>query len=293
MAQEHAESAALLQELVADLERERARARDLAGRVQSSGAGGDLSAAAEHLAAALNRVSARVAEGLRDLGTRLEAAQEGRALGLAVIRGQEEERRRVAREIHDGPAQLLANVVLRIDVCQRLVDQAPDRLREELIQLKDLVRLSLQDVRKVIFDLRPMALDDLGLIPALRTFFKEYQSRTAIATDLAAFGADRRMDRTLEVAIFRLVQEALTNVEKHAQAAQVWVTVDAPPGKDLKVVIKDDGVGFEVQARRGSDTGHFGLVGMRERVELLGGKFEIQSAPGGGTRVQFTVPTPG
>lgn len=140
---------------------------------------------------------------------------------LAIIRAQEEERRRVARELHDGPAQLLANVVLRIDVCQRLAEQDPARLREELQQLKDLLRLSLQEVRQVIFDLRPMALDDLGLVPALRSYLQGYQTRTALETDLAVYGTDRRLGPDLEIAIFRLVQEALTNVQKHARASRV------------------------------------------------------------------------
>ena len=227
---------------------------------------------------------------VRGLGSRLESAQQSRELGLHVIRAQEEERRRLAREIHDGPAQLLNSVVLRINVCQKLVETDPARLQDELAQLKDLVRLSLQDVRKVIFDLRPMALDDLGLVPALRTFLKDFQARTGIETDFAAFGSERRLDPAFEVAIFRLVQEALTNVYRHAGASRVWVKVETAGGSQIKVGVRDDGSGFDPEQVRAAGGGHFGLVGMRERTELLGGSMEIISAPGQGTRLNFVFP---
>lgn len=227
----------------------------------------------------------------REMGSRLESAQQSRALGLHVIRAQEEERRHLAREIHDGPAQLLNSVVLRIDVCQKLFDADPQRLRDELQQLKELVRLSLQDVRKIIFDLRPMALDDLGLVPALRAFLKDYQAKTGIETDFTVFGNDRRYDSAFEVAIFRLVQEALSNVYKHAGAARVWVKVETTGGKEIKLTVKDDGAGFDPDKVRQAAAGtKFGLVGMRERAELLGGAMEVYSAPGQGTRLNFFFP---
>lgn len=232
-----------------------------------------------------------IARTFRELGMRLETAQQGRGLGLHAIKVQEEERRHLAREIHDGPAQLLNSVVLRIDVCQRLAGQDPDRLKHELTQLKDLVRLSLQDVRKIIFDLRPMALDDLGLVPALRQYMKDYQARTGIETDFAFYGNDRRYNPAFEVALFRLCQEALANVAKHAGAARVWITVETTGGQEIKLSVKDDGVGFDPeQVRPGTGGSKFGLVGMRERAELLSGSMEIQSAPGRGTKLTFLLP---
>jgi len=227
----------------------------------------------------------------RDLGAKLESAQQGRGLGLHAITVQEEERRHLAREIHDGPAQLLNSVVLRIDVCQRLVDQDSDRLRNELAQLKDLVRLSIQDVRKIIFDLRPMALDDLGLVPALRGYLKDFQSRTGIEADFAFYGNERRYHPAFEVALFRLVQEALTNVVKHAGASRVWVTVETTGGQEIKLSVKDDGAGFDPSSvQPGAGGSKFGLVGMRERTELLGGSIDIQSAPGRGAKLTFLFP---
>ena len=232
-----------------------------------------------------------LAANFRQIGSHLQSAQQSRALGLHVIRAQEEERRRLAREIHDGPTQLLNSVVLRIDVCQRFFDSDLPRLRDELQQLKELVRLSLQDVRKIIFDLRPMTLDDLGLIPALRTFLKDYQAKTGIETDLAVFGNERRYDSAFEVAMFRIVQEALTNVSKHAGASRVWVVVETAGGREVKMNIKDDGSGFDPDCVTPGVAGtRFGLVAMRERTELLGGSMEIQSAPGQGTKLSFFFP---
>jgi len=234
-----------------------------------------------------------LAANFRELGSWVESAQQTRALGLHIIRAQEEERRRLAREIHDGPTQLLNSVVLRIDVCQRFFDSDLQRLKDELQQLKELVRLSLQDVRKIIFDLRPMALDDLGVVPALRTFLKDYQARTGVETDFSVFGNDRRYDPAFEIAIFRLVQEALTNVYKHAGASRVWVKVETAGGREIKVQVKDDGSGFNpAEVKPGVAGTKFGLVAMRERTELLGGSMEIQSSPGQGTKLNFIFPLP-
>jgi len=234
-----------------------------------------------------------LAANFRELGSWVESAQQTRALGLHIIRAQEEERRRLAREIHDGPTQLLNSVVLRIDVCQRFFDSDLQRLKDELQQLKELVRLSLQDVRKIIFDLRPMALDDLGVVPALRTFLKDYQARTGVETDFSVFGNDRRYDPAFEIAIFRIVQEALTNVYKHAGAARVWVKVETAGGREIKVQVKDDGAGFDpAEVKPGVAGSKFGLVAMRERTELLGGSMEVQSAPGQGTKLNFIFPLP-
>lgn len=263
-------------------------------RGDQSGGPGDLALLERNLQAAvqgLGRAEAELLQICGDLAERLRSAAHARELGLSVIRAQEEERRRVAREIHDGPAQLLANVVLRIDVCQKLYQSDPERLREELGQLKDLVRLSLQDVRKVIFDLRPMALDDLGLVPALRAYLKDFQAKTSVETEFDVFGQERRFAGAFEVALFRLVQESLNNVAKHARAARVWVKIDLRGGREIRLVIRDDGVGFQPGAQPERDAqGRVGLLGMRERTELLGGQMELESAPGQGTRLSFVFP---
>ncbi|BDG60253.1 sensor histidine kinase [Caldinitratiruptor microaerophilus] len=284
------ESAAhVAQAWVASLTAAEARARRLAGALASpAGAAPGPVAEAMRLADDLASLAREVTAASRQVLGQPGGSGSARDIGMSAIRIQEEERRRVAREIHDGPAQLLANVVLRIDVCLRLLDQDRERLRQELSQLKDLVRISLQDVRKVIFDLRPMALDDLGLVPALRAYIKEYQSRTGVEVDLASFGADRRFDPALEIAVFRSVQEALTNVARHSGASRAQVTVEVRQG-ELRATVQDNGVGFD-PALQGRREGSFGLAGMAERARVLGGWLEVESQPGQGTRLQFVVP---
>jgi two-component system sensor histidine kinase DegS len=137
-----------------------------------------------------------------------------------------------------------------------------------------------------------MALDDLGLVPALRGYLKDYQEKTGLEADLVFFGTDRRFDNAFEVALFRLIQEALANVAKHAQAKRIWVKIDLG-SHEVKMSVKDDGRGFEVEKARHEGAGtKFGLVGMRERAELLGGRMDVSSSPGLGTRVSFSVPLP-
>ncbi|MFZ5826334.1 MAG: sensor histidine kinase [Bacillota bacterium] len=298
----------ILDELKLEHERIQNEMAALRVRLKTGATGTEMERAIQALSVRMERVGVLLSQGesvaersgpamsaisrtVREMGMRLETAQQGRGLGLHAIRVQEEERRHLAREIHDGPAQLLNSVVLRIDVCQRLAGQDPDRLKHELTQLKDLVRLSIQDVRKIIFDLRPMALDDLGLVPALRQYMKDYQSRTGIETDFAFYGNDRRYNPAFEVALFRLCQEALTNVAKHAGATRVWVTVETTGGQEIKLSVKDDGVGFDPeQVKPGNGGSKFGLVGMRERAELLSGSMEVQSAPGRGAKLTFVLP---
>lgn len=236
----------------------------------------------------------RLSESLSGFSTQIEGMREKKQIGVRVIKAQEDERRRVAREIHDGPAQTMANVVLRAEICLKMMAVDPSKVGPELEDLKRSVKESLQEIRRIIFDLRPMLLDDLGLGPALRRYLEDFRDKTRIQCDLVITGKEERLDPVLEVAVFRLVQEALNNVKKHAAAHKVEVRIGYSPSY-INVVVKDDGKGFDVSSLRlhtgmpGSDGG-FGLVGMRERVKLLSGTFEIQSAPGEGTRIQAQIP---
>ncbi|HEY8341541.1 MAG TPA: histidine kinase [Calditerricola sp.] len=208
-------------------------------------------------------------------------------LALAILQAQEEERKRVAREIHDGPAQILANVVLRADmVDRRIAKREYEAARRELQEVKNLVRESLIDVRRIIFDLRPMSLDDLGLIPTLRKYLSTLEERHGLPVRLRVEGVERRLDLAVEVALFRLIQESLNNVVKHAAATRVEVAVHFLTGA-VSVEVADNGRGFD-PATIGE--GHFGIFGMRERVQLLKGQFALDSQPGRGTSVRFTIP---
>jgi len=226
---------------------------------------------------------------IRELNGQLDNMQQRHALGLRVIKAQEEERKRVARDIHDGPAQTLANVMLRAEICEKLLETDISQVRHELRQLKNVVRGSLQDIRKVIYDLRPMALDDLGLVPTLRRYINDLKEQHKLLVDFSVLGVDRRLPSHLEVGGFRIIQEALNNVLKHSKATQVVVRVEF--GKDtLGILLKDDGVGFLVEEAINRQGDHFGLLSMRERVEVLQGAWQIDSALGHGTKITVRLP---
>lgn len=211
-------------------------------------------------------------------------------MGLRVIKAQEEERRRVAREIHDGPAQTLANIVLRLEIAERLLELDPSRVKAELKDLKNLVRANLQDIRRIIFDLRPMALDDLGIVPAISKYLDNFQENYGIKCELLIEGRERRLLPAMEVALFRLVQEGMTNVAKHAHSGKVDISLIYR--EDWTIAkIRDYGKGFDVKSAMNSPGEHFGLVGMRERVEMFSGLFSIHSTIGKGTLIELSIPS--
>jgi len=245
---------------------------------------------AENLVAQVGVVLGFISGNLQDVNVKIEELQQRQQIGIQVIKAQEEERKRIAREIHDGPAQAMANVVLRTEFCEKLLDVNPYQVREELNNLKEMVRGTLGDVRKIIFELRPMTLDDLGLVPALKRYLSDYKDKYGLAADLIFFGQERRLDPALEVGVFRVIQEGLNNVWKHAKASQVQVKLEIG-GDRLMARIKDNGQGFDLPSvlantRRES----LGLISMQERVELLGGEITINSAPGKGTEIVLNVP---
>jgi len=247
---------------------------------------------AETIGSQLNVVLEYLTGDLNQVTRMLESAKNRQLLGLKIIMAQEEERRRIAREIHDGLAQSMAHLVLRSEISERMLARKEyDLVKQELNDLKGQVRSGLEEVRKIIFNLRPMMLDDLGLIPTLRKLVQDFEERTKIRTEYEASGKEARLPSGMEVAIYRLVQEAFNNVYKHAQAT--FVSLHVMIGHDqVTVMVYDNGVGFDhelVEAKMGKGT-HFGLVGMKERIELLDGELKIESSRGNGTRITMKIP---
>ncbi|WP_038289319.1 sensor histidine kinase, partial [Acetivibrio straminisolvens] len=227
---------------------------------------------------------------LENVSLQLEDMKQRRLFGIQIIKAQEEERQRVAREIHDGPAQSMSNIVLKAEICERLVDSEPEKAKEELKTLKSVVRETLRDVRKIIYDLRPMSLDDLGLIPTLQRYLETYQEESKITVSFNTRGNCEQLRPVVSLTVFRLVQEAINNIKKHAHADKVTINLEFME-KELKLYILDNGVGFDIGSLKTSGeniNGGFGLISMRERVELLDGKFEIDSTIGNGTRLNIT-----
>lgn len=213
-------------------------------------------------------------------------------IGERVIKAQEEERRRVAREIHDGPAQAMANVVLRAEICERLHAAGRDEVTQELGQLKVLVKESLRELRRIIFNLRPMALDDLGLVPTLNRYLENIREQDGTPVKLSVLGTEARLESTLEVAVFRMVQEAVNNARKHAQATAIQVTIKFASDRNIIIAIEDNGIGFDMESHKVDwvDRESFGLMSMKERIELLDGEFGVDSVPGKGTRIVAKIP---
>jgi two-component system sensor histidine kinase DegS len=207
-----------------------------------------------------------------------------------VISLQEEERRRIARDLHDGPVQNIANIVLRLDLCEKLLKKDPDVLPNELGELKSIARGCLEEIRKFIYDLRPMALDDLGFASAMRQYIKEFSKRTGIGIDANISSSLPRLKNDYELAMFRIAQEALNNIYKHSGADKVVIRVASSDNRII-LCVKDDGKGFKFEEtiRTLSAKQKFGLVSMRERAELLGADIEITTSPGKGTSVMLTV----
>jgi len=230
---------------------------------------------------------------LASLTSQVEGMRERAHIAHHVIRAQEEERRRLARELHDGPAQMLANLVLRLDIAERMIDGDREQVRAELQDIKILVKETLKDLRRSMFNLRPMALDDLGLVPTLRGYVESLKEQSGLDVELQVMGRERRLSPTAEAALFRVVQEAIHNAQRHGRCQHVMVRVEFGP-QGVGLVIQDDGVGFDPEAvAPGSGESGLGLLHMRERVHLLQGELRVQSAPGRGTKVRVLVPWEG
>lgn len=209
-----------------------------------------------------------------------------------VIQAQEKERLRISLQMHDGPVQTLSNLVLRADICERLIDRDPQQARTELASLKTAVHATLQETRRFVFELRPMLLDDLGLVPTLRRYAQDFSARFRVEVSIAVQNLDGRLPAHYEVALFRFTQEALNNVQKHAVAGHARILLDVVEDQ-VQMVIEDDGAGFNIEGAMPDTNGHrnMGFAVMRQQIEtLLQGQLGVESAIGRGTRVVATVP---
>lgn len=210
---------------------------------------------------------------------------------IRIVEAQELERQRLARQMHDGPAQSLTNFILQAEICQRLFDRNPDRARDELDQLKVVASGTFQKVRDFIFDLRPMMLDDLGLVPTIRRYAEAYQEKTEIDTQLNILGDERRLPSHIEVMMFRSIQEILGHARDSLNAKSVSIVLDMGP-EWAKSTIDTDGRGFDpaLVLSDTHDENMFGLRTLKERVELVGGRLDVTSAEEGLNRFVILLP---
>jgi len=230
----------------------------------------------------------QIVSGMEGEGTKASVAAKGQFAGIEmIVNAQEAERQRLSRQMHDGPAQALSNFILQTEIAMRLLDVDPAQAKDELSSLKSSAMGTFQKVRNFIFELRPMMLDDLGLIPTIRKYVDAFKEQTGLDVNVNVTGNERRLEAYIEVMIFRALQELLGNSARHSQANLIKVHVDL--GNDLaRVTVDDNGRGFDPETVQQSN--NLGLKLIQERAEMLGGSFEIDTSIGKGTRIAFTVP---
>ena len=240
----------------------------------------------------------------------IEEAQKSKFVGAQIIKAQEEERLRVSRELHDGPAQDIANLIFQASIIERMVDRDPEEAKRGLQELRQHIRGCLTDMRQIIFDMRPMSLDDLGLEPALRQLISKMRERGMLDASIAVEGEEQKLAKYAEVSIFRIVQESLNNVSRHAgvKKAEVRILYTASA---LAITVKDEGRGFDPDAEEDAVPseeeqfdddrdvndpisrnayGQYGLLGMRERAAIIGAELNIISEIGKGTCIHLRMP---
>jgi signal transduction histidine kinase len=214
-----------------------------------------------------------------------------RQLLQKVLMVQEEERKRVARELHDETTQSILALVMRLEAAAALPDAEVGRIKQMLNDIRKLAVGTLDSVHSMIFDLRPSVLDDLGLLSAIRWYAQNRLNTDDVKARVEVTGEERDLPPQVEIALFRVAQEAITNIARHAGAHNALVNVEFKE-KSITIEVEDDGRGFDMtklDPRPGASEG-VGLMGMRERVELLGGRFQIESQPGRGTHIVVEVP---
>ncbi|MCP5095647.1 MAG: hypothetical protein GY943_08860 [Chloroflexi bacterium] len=208
---------------------------------------------------------------------------------IRVIQTEEAVRQSLVRRMHDGAASSLSNFILQAEICQRFFDVNPDRARAELNALKSSAASTFSDVKDFIFDLRPMMLDDLGVVPTLRRYVESFQEKNGLPVPITVTGVERRLESHIEVTIFRNVQELLNNALVHAQATQIQVSLDLAQDQ-ITAVVEDNGRGFNPDEAMNGNSRTIGLSTLHERIQMLGGEINIQSSLGQGSRIEFSIP---
>ncbi|MBU6422491.1 MAG: sensor histidine kinase [Chloroflexota bacterium] len=227
----------------------------------------------------------------REIGLRVEHESRQSDLLARAISAQEGERNRIARELHDGPVQALSAISMQLGLVEDMTPDEYTRSRGIVVDGRAALRRTLREVRRITQDLRPSALDDLGFVTAVHDLATRRCDAAGIHLRWEVRGPTRRLEPPVETAIFRILQEGVTNVVRHARARSARVSIAFVDGH-LRAEVEDDGVGFDPDdvVYRARDGGGVGLAGMRERATLLGGTFRVDPVPGGGTHVEAEIP---
>jgi two-component system NarL family sensor kinase len=249
---------------------------------------GAAAASLQEIAQEIARITAENARLLQRLG---EGEKRFRLISRGILRVQEAERGRISRDLHDGVGQSLTALKVQLQLLEQSAAQEESPLASRLAELRAMADRTLQEVRQISHLLRPQMLDDLGLLPTLRWLARTFQQRTGVEVALSSEGPFEQTDPDVENLVFRLVQEALTNVAKHAGAPAVQVHLGRV-GDRLSLTVQDRGAGFDAEEflRSTDEERGFGLRGMRDRVHLFAGRFTVKSQPGAGTTLEIEVP---
>lgn len=218
------------------------------------------------------------------------AEKDGRSPHASIeimTQAQESERQRLSRQMHDGPAQALSNFILQTEIALRLFEVDQEQARQELNSLKASASSTFQKVRDFIFDLRPMMLDDLGLVPTIKRYADHLAEKIGVEVSVSVSGSERRLEPYLEVIVFRAVQELLSNSSLHTQASSMKVQLDIGE-RQVRASLEDNGRGFDPHSV--PNEAELTIKAIRERMDMLGGTFDLDSAVGKGARFTFTVP---
>lgn len=224
---------------------------------------------------------------LSNVNEKISDLEDKTQMGMKIIRAQEEERRRIARDIHDGPAQSLATLVVRSEVMNKIADEDTNLLKEEISSMKSLLKSTLKEIRRIMYDLRPMSLDDLGLVSTLKRLISDIVYEKNIEINLNVLNDEKIFSPLLRLTIFRLIQESINNACKHSGTNEILIKLDIKKDRIIGVV-QDFGCGFDLEKLKSK--GSFGISSMNERVNLLNGKLTIDSKEGEGTKVIFDFP---
>ena len=204
-----------------------------------------------------------------------------------MTQAQEAERQRLSRQMHDGPAQALSNFILQTEIALRLFEVDQEQARQELNRLKAAASITFQKIRDFIFDLRPMMLDDLGLVPTVKRYASNLAEKSGMDINVSITGSERRLEPYVEVIIFRAIQELVNNASLHNQASNIRVQLDLGD-RLVRASIEDNGKGFDPRAI--PDEAELTVKAIRERMDLIGGSFDLDSVVGQGARISFAVP---
>ena len=219
-----------------------------------------------------------------------ELQEELRLLSRQLLSAQEEERKKISRELHDVIAQTLTGINVRLAALKTDSTVSSKELQTRITSTQRLVEKSVDIVHRFARELRPSVLDDLGLIPALESYLTGYMKDTGIRVTLKAFASIEQAGGNTRTVLYRIAQEALTNVARHAQASKAEVSIQNPDG-GICMEVTDNGCGFAVEGKGSAKKNNrLGLLGMRERVEMIGGTFSVESAPGNGTTIRVEIP---